>query len=145
MTVAHEAIGVAIVALFAVCAGLGSLSWWRRRPSRSFWALLRTGQALLVVEAALGGLLAAVGRHAGDLHLLYGLLPLGVSFAAEQLRVSAAETVLESRGLESARAVGELAEDEQRAVVAAILRREIGVMTVAAAVVVALALRATYT
>jgi hypothetical protein len=56
--------------------------------------------------------------------------------------VSAAETVLEARGHESAQAVGRLPPAEQRGVVAAIVRREVGVMTVASLVIVALALRA---
>jgi hypothetical protein len=50
--------------------------------------------------------------------------------------------VLDARGLEDAQAVGRLDEDGQRSVVLAILRREMGVMTLAAVVVVFLALRA---
>ncbi len=142
MTLAHAILGFAITALFAAATLLGGWRWRRRQPSPLFWKLLRTGQAALVAEAALGGVLLLAGRHAGELHLVYGLLPLGVSFAAEQLRVSAAETVLEARGIESARAVGGLPDAEQRAVVMAIVRRELGVMTVAAAVIVALAVRA---
>ena len=50
--------------------------------------------------------------------------------------------VLDSRGFESAAEVGELPEDEQRAVVVAIVQREIGVMTLAALVIVVLLVRA---
>lgn len=148
MDTAHAATGIAILALFSLAALAGGLAWWRFTPGgpsaagRVFWVLLRAGQAALVVEAALGGALMLVGRRAPDLHLVYGLVPLAVSFAAEQLRVSAAETVLEARGHDSAQAVGEAAEEEQRAVVRAIVRRELGVMTVAALVILALALRA---
>lgn len=143
MTAVHIALGVAIVAAFVAAAGLGAVSWWESRNSGWFWRVLRAGQVLLVVQAALGGLLLLLGRSAsGDLHLLYGLLPLGVSFAAEQLRVSAADTVLDARGLADAQAVGRLPEADQRAVVRAIVRREVGVMAVAAAVIVGLALRA---
>jgi hypothetical protein len=61
---------------------------------------------------------------------------------AEQLRVISAQTILDRRELADARAVGELPEDEQRSVVAEIMRRELGVMTLSALVVVFLALRA---
>ena len=49
---------------------------------------------------------------------------------------------LDQRDLPDAQAVGGLAEDEQRIVVAEIMRRELGVMTLSALVVVFLALRA---
>ncbi len=53
--------------------------------------------------------------------------------------------VLDARGFESAQAVGELPEEDQRRIVAAILRREVGVMTLAAFVVVVLLARAAQT
>jgi hypothetical protein len=56
--------------------------------------------------------------------------------------VISAQTILDRRELEDARAVGELGEDEQRMVVAEIMRRELGVMTLSALVVVFLTLRA---
>jgi hypothetical protein len=146
MVVVHVVIGVSAVGLAALAAVLGAWRWRRSETSSSFWLLLRAAQAAVVLEALDGGVLLALGRPAGgDLHLLYGLLPVAVSFAAEQLRVSAAETVLEARGHESTAAVGELPEVEQRAVVVAILRRELGVMTVAAAIIAALSLRAAFT
>jgi hypothetical protein len=61
---------------------------------------------------------------------------------AEQLRIASAQTILDQRDLADARAVGALGESEQRTVVAAILAREMGVMTLSALVVVFLALRA---
>jgi hypothetical protein len=61
---------------------------------------------------------------------------------AEQLRVISAQTILDRRALADAQAVGELPEAEQRAVVAEIVRRELGVMAISALVVVFLALRA---
>ena len=61
---------------------------------------------------------------------------------AEQLRLTAAPTLLDQHGLESGADVAKLPEDEQRALVAAIIRREIGVMAASAAVVALLALRA---
>ena len=142
MTSAHLVVGLATTGLFAAATLFGAWSWIRRRPGSAFWPILRAGQAALVVQAVLGGVLLLAGRRTTDLHLVYGLLPLGVSFAAEQLRVSAAQTVLDARGHASPQAVGELPGHEQRAVVLAILRRELGVMTVAAAVITALLLRA---
>ena len=88
-------------------------------------------------------MLAALGFDPDDgLYWLYALLPVAVSFVAEQLRVAAAETVLDDAGLENAQAVGELDEARQRSVVLAIVRREMGVMTGGAFVVAFLALRA---
>jgi hypothetical protein len=68
-----------------------------------------------------------------------------VAFVAEQLRVTSAQTILDQRGLDGAAAVGGLAQDEQRAIVAEIMRREVGVMSLSALVVVFLALRAAST
>jgi hypothetical protein len=65
-----------------------------------------------------------------------------VSFVAEQLRLVAAEQVLARRDLESARDMEGLPEDQQRLIVFEIVRRETGVMAVAALVVCVLALRA---
>jgi len=115
------------------------------QPSRWFWRLVRCAQVALVVEAALGGVLLGAGRQpASELHYVYGLLPLAVSFVAEQLRVASAETVLAAADLESPAAVEALPEERQRSLVVAIVRREIGVMTLAALVIVALALRAEF-
>jgi hypothetical protein len=112
------------------------------RQSRWFWILLRAAQAVIVVQILLGGVLVLLGHKPSDLHLLYGLLPVAVSFVAEQLRIAAAQMVLDSRGFESAAEVGELAQEDQRAVVVAIVQREIGVMALAAIVMVALLARA---
>jgi hypothetical protein len=70
------------------------------------------------------------------------LLPLAVGFFAEQLRITSAEQVLDRRGIGSAQEVGALPEAEQRQIVAAIVRRESGVMAASAWVVVFLAARA---
>jgi hypothetical protein len=131
-------------ALVSLVAGmLGAWRWWRVEPSRTFWLLCRGGQALAVVQAVLAGVLAAFGFHPPDgLYWLYALLPVAVSFVAEQLRVTAAETVLDDAGLENAQAVGALDEGRQRSIVLAIVRREMGVMTAGAVVVAFLALRA---
>jgi hypothetical protein len=132
-----------LAGLNAIPAALGGWRWYRREASRGFWVSLRVAQVGALVFAAAVGVLAAAGREpSDDLFYLYALLPLAVSFVAEQLRVASAQTILDSRGLASAQRVGELPEDQQHAVVAAIVRREMGVMTLSALVVVFLALRA---
>ena len=98
-----------------------------------------------MIQAALGGLLLATGKKASTLHIVYGLLPLAFSFIGEQFRVTSAQTVLDQRGLENAQAVGELPATEQREVVSAIVRRELGVMTLAALIIVVLLARAAST
>jgi hypothetical protein len=141
----HLVVGWASVGLFALAAVWGAWCWRRARTSRWFWRILRTGQAVVVVEIAIGGLLVALGHKVPNLHLIYGALPILVSLIAEQLRISSAQMVLDSRGLESAQAVGELEEADQRAIVVAILQREIGVMALAALVIAVLLFRAAST
>ena len=84
----------------------------------------------------------ATGAKLPPLHLVYGLTPLGVSFLAEQLRLTSADSVLQSRDLEDAQAMRTLPDAEQRAIVAEIVRREVGVMAASALVVTVLGLRA---
>jgi hypothetical protein len=142
MTGLHVAIGVAALALNAVAALWGGWCWWRSVASAWFWRVLRAAQASVVVEAAVGGVLELMGRRVVSLHIIYGVLPFLVSLLAEQFRISAAQMVLDSRGYEGAAAVGRLPKAEQRAVVVAIVRLEIGVMALSALVVVVLLARA---
>jgi hypothetical protein len=142
MKLIHIVVGILCIALVGGAGAWGAWCWYRVRQSRLFWRLLRAGQAAVVVEAALGGILVLMGKKESSLHLLYGLLPLAVSFVAEQLRVASAQAVLDSRSLESAAAVGELPETEQRMVVITIVQRELGVMVLAALVMVVLLVRA---
>jgi hypothetical protein len=124
-------------------AGLwGAWRYWRAEPSREFWWLLRAGQAVVVIAAVFGGVLELEGPKSPAIHVIYGVLPLLITFVAEQLRVASAQMVLDARGFESAAAVGKLPESEQRSVVTAILLREMGVMTLSAIVVVVLLARA---
>ena len=67
-----------------------------------------------MLEAALGGVYQLIGPKAPSIHVLYGVLPLAVSFVAEQLRVASAQMVLDQQGFASSDEVGELPEDEQR-------------------------------
>lgn len=138
----HLVVGVLAIALNALAALYGAWCWWRARPSSWFWRILRAGQVVVVVEVVLGGVLDLLGHKASGLHVLYGVLPLLVGLLAEQLRISIPQMVLDSRGLESAQAVGKLPEEEQRGIVITILQREIGVMALAAIVVVVLLARA---
>lgn len=141
----HIAFAVLSIALMAVVAAHGAWAWWRVQSRPGFWRLLRVAQVVLIVQVALGGILVAIGRKPGHLHILYGLLPLAVSLIAELLRAGSAQMVLDARGYESAQAVGKQPREEQQAVVRAILRREFGLMAIAALVIVVLLLRAAQT
>jgi hypothetical protein len=138
----HIAVGVLALALNLVAALWGGWAWSRSRPSVWFWRILRAGQAAVVLEAVIGGVLLAIGRKASSLHLIYGVLPVIISLIAEQFRISSAQMILDARGFEDAQAVGRLSAADQRGVVIAIVRREIGVMTLSAFVVVVLLARA---
>jgi hypothetical protein len=139
---------LAVAVLNAVPGLLGSWLWLSGGPSvggsaQAFWVSLRVGQGSAVIFALAVGVLAVAGAYSSDrLFYLYALLPLAVAFVAEQLRVASAQTILDQRGLPDAQAVGSLPEPDQRGIVAAIVRREIGVMALSALVVVFLALRA---
>jgi hypothetical protein len=146
LTQAVVAGALAVAALNALPGALGGWRWYRCEESRGFWLLLRVGQGSALTLALAVGSLALAGKYSSDrLFYLYALLPLAVGFVAEQLRVISAQTILDRRGLADAQAVGVLPEHEQRVVVAEIVRRELGVMTLSALVVVFLALRAAST
>lgn len=137
---------VALAALSAIPGLLGAWRWYRGESSRGFWVLLRVAQLGAIVYAVAVGTLAAAGHTSTDqLFYLYALLPLAIGFVAEQLRIASAQTILDQRELADAQAVGQLPEDEQQGIVAAIVRREMGVMALSALVVVFLALRAAET
>jgi hypothetical protein len=143
MTSIAEVVALVTAVVNLVAGALGGWRWWTVEPSQTFWVLCRAGQALAVAQAAVAGVLAVLGFEPGDtLYWLYAVLPVAVSFVAEQLRVTAAQAVLDARGLEDAQAVGELDPDRQRSVVLQIVRREIGTMAAAAIVVAFLAARA---
>jgi len=142
MSTLHAAIGIAMVAVNLLAGAVGAWQWWRAGTGRAFWPLLRAGQALALLAAADGLVLMALGRELPELHLVYGLTPLAVSFLAEQLRLASADSVLQARELEGREAVAALPEASQRELVLAIVRRETGVMAASALVVAALGLRA---
>jgi hypothetical protein len=142
VTAVHITLGVAVVAVNLAAGAWGGWAWWQELPAPGFWPLLRAGQALVAVEAVLGGVLILAGEELPRLHLVYGLTPLAVAFFAEQLRVVAAQAELDRRGLEGRADVAALGEDEQRELVRAIVRREIGVMAASAMIVAVLGVRA---
>jgi hypothetical protein len=133
-----------VVAATNAVAGLVSVAlWWRVEPRPFAWILIRIGQVAAIAQAAGAGVLAITGPDpSDDLYWLYALLPVVVGFVAEQVRLAAAQTVLDARDLEDAQAVGRLPEDQQRSIVLQIVRRELGVMSAAALVIAFLALRA---
>src|ERR1700761_7428131 len=142
---AHIVVGVGGLVLVGAAGLGGAWCWYRVRQSPLFWRLLRAGQVAIVLEAVLGGVLLLLGKKQSGLHVIYGLLPLLVSFIAEQLRIASAQAVLDARELESAQAVGKLPDSEQRVVVIAIVQRELGVMVLAALVMFVLIGRAAMT
>ena len=142
MKLVHIIVGIACLVCVGVAAVWGIWCWYRVRESRVFWWLLRAGQGAIVLEAILGGIYDLGPHKASGLHLLYGLVPLGVSFVAEQLRIASAQMVLDSRGFESSADVARLEPGEQRVVVLSILQRELGVMVLAAIVMTVLLARA---
>jgi hypothetical protein len=142
VTAFHVGLGIALIAVNAAAGLWGAWCWWQWWQGRGFWPLLRVGQGLVMLQALDGAILLIAGHDLPELHLIYGLVPLGVSFVAEQLRIVTAETVMAQRGLEGRAGVEALPQDEQHALVRAILRREMGVMAASALVVAALGVRA---
>lgn len=117
--------------------------WWTVNPVRWVWPLLRFGQVVAVGQAVVAGARYFTGPAPDDgLYYLYATLPVVIAFIAEQLRLASAETVLEERALENARAVSALPDAEQQSVMLAIMRRELGVVAAGALVACFLALRA---
>jgi hypothetical protein len=132
-----------LAGLGALAAAVGGWAWWQVRPSVRFWPLLRCSQAAAVALAVAAGVAAAAGRRPDSgLFWVYALVPVAVGFVAEQLRLLSATTVLEARGIADAAALGRRDEAEQRSVALAIVRRETGIMALAALVTCVLALRA---
>jgi hypothetical protein len=135
-----------VAILNAIPALLGLWLWYRGRPSRVFWILLRVGQIGALVFGIFVGALAIAGDYSTErLFYLYALLPLAIAFVAEQIRITSAQTILDQRDLPDAQALGRLPESEQHAIAAAIITREMVIMALSALVVVFLALRAAST
>lgn len=137
MTGLHLAVGLAVIGLNGAAGILGGIAWLRDRPSIPFWYLLRAAQVSVVVQAGFGAILLMSGHIAvNDLHYLYGLLPVGVSLLAEAARAGAAQQELGDLDLE------DIPVAAQQKLALAIVRREMGIMTVSCLVILFLALRA---
>jgi len=127
----------------ALTGAWGAWLWWRVEQQPRWWVALRGAQVLCALLAASAGVLYLAGFDPADeLFWLYVLLPVAVGFFAEQFRAISAQTVLDARELPDAQAVGALPDEQQRSIVRQILRRELGVMTLAALVIAFLLLRA---
>ncbi len=133
----HLVVGCALIALNLAAFAVGGIAWLRRRSSIPFWYLLRGAQAAVFLQALLGGLLVMTGHEPdSDLHYLYGILPLVVSFLAEGARAGAAQRELGEIDFEA------LPAEDQQSLALAIVRREMGIMAVSCGVIFFLALRA---
>ncbi len=133
----HLVVGCALIALNLAAFAVGGVAWLRSRSSIPFWYLLRAAQVSVFIQAMLGGLLVLTNHEPPDnLHYLYGILPLVVSFLAEGARAGAAQRELGDVDFESLPAA------HQESLALAIVRREMGIMAVSCGVILFLALRA---
>lgn len=136
----HIAVGMILITLNAAAGIVGGVAWYRDRPSIPFWYLLRAAQVSVFVQALLGGLLVVTNHQPADnLHYLYGILPLVVSFIAEGARADAARREVGETDYEN------LPPADQESLALAIVRREMGIMAVSCGVIFFLALRAATT
>jgi heme A synthase len=136
----HIGVGFTVIALNLAAATIGGIAWYRNRASIPFWYLLRAAQVSVFVQVLLGGLLVVTGHEASDnLHYLYGILPLVVSFIAEGARTGAAQRELGEIDFEA------LPAETQESIALQIVRREMGIMAVSCVVIFFLALRAAFT
>lgn len=137
-----EITAVVVAALNVAVALIGGWAGGRAETPAALWRTWRAAQLSTTVLAAVAAVALVTGFDPpGGLFWLYMLLPIAVSIIAEQLRIAAAQTVLDQRGLADAHAVGELPDAEQAAVVDAIVAREVAIVGLAALVIAFLALR----
>jgi hypothetical protein len=69
MTTVHIVLGVAVVVVNLAAGLLGAYKWRKDEYSHAFWPILRTGQALVVIEALDGAVLLLMGQELPRLHL----------------------------------------------------------------------------
>jgi hypothetical protein len=135
------AVGIAVLATNLAAAVWGGIAWLRRIPSVIFWYLLRVAQGVVIVQVALG-LFLLIGqgkRAASDLHYLYGVALLVIALVAEAFRAGVAQREIEKREIEDVEA---LERRDQVLLARAVVRNEMGIMTISVIAVVTLALRA---
>lgn len=153
-------IGAVVVGVVnALAAVLGLAQWSLGRPSQTFWLLARAGQVICAIYAVFAGIYALVGEPPVEgLAWVYILTPIAVSYFAEQLRLVAAQTVLERHGFDSAADLrasvqaevggpldGKASTERERLVTGIaheVVLRELAVMGAAAGVIAFLAWRA---
>jgi hypothetical protein len=140
MVAVHIVVGCLVILLNLAAGAVGGVAWFRDQASIPFWYLLRAAQGSVFLQAMLGGLLVVTDhKPAENLHYLYGILPLVVSFLAEGARTGAAQRELGEVDFES------LPADTQQSLALQIVRREMGIMAVSCGVIFFLALRAATT
>jgi hypothetical protein len=141
-------------AVNAAAALVGLAQWFLGRPSLLFWILARAGQALGAIYAVGAGAyaVAASDPPPDSLAWVYILTPIAVGYFAEQLRLVAAQTVLERHGFESASALRESVEAGDvdaktfvNGIAHEVVLRELAVIAAGAAVIAFLAWRAVLT
>mgnify|MGYP001033348231 FL=1 len=136
----HIAVGMLVILLNLAAGAIGGWAWYKIRPSVPFWYLLRFAQLAVFVQATLGGLLLVTDHSAKEnLHYLYGILPLVISFIAEGARLGAAQRELGELDIES------FPPEAQEKIALQIVRREMGIMAVSCIVIFFLAVRAATT
>jgi hypothetical protein len=133
----HIIFGAAVLVSSLVTGVWGGLAWYRQRPSVGFWYALRVTQVAVSLQVMVGTLLLFLGNEAtGELHYVYGGLPLLVSLFAEGARAGAAGQEIGDTDFEA------LPPDRQHLLALAIVRRETGIMAISCVVIFFLALRA---
>jgi hypothetical protein len=135
------AVGIAVLATNFAAAVWGGVAWLRRIPSVIFWYLLRVAQGVVILQVALGlFLLIGQGKRAdSDLHYLYGVALLVIALVAEAFRAGVAQREIDKREIEDVEA---LERRDQVLLARAVVRNEMGIMTMSVIAVVTLALRA---
>ena len=134
----HDVFAFVALGANAVAAAWGGIAWLRKVPSTLFWPLLRIAQGAVILDIAFGVVLWASGKKPPDnLHYIYGISPLVVSFVSEGMRVGAAQ-----RELDEVDDVEALDRRDQILLARRIVMREIAVMTIGTVLVVTLLLRA---
>jgi hypothetical protein len=134
----HLGVGVAVLALNLVAGVWGAVAWLMDRASLFFWYVLRAAQASVVFQVLLGLTLLALGQSAEEpIHYMYGSAPLLVSLFAEGMRAGAAQ-----REIPTGVDFEALGTSEQHTIALRIVRREMGIMTIATLLIVAFVFRA---
>ncbi len=137
MVEVHGYTAEAVLGLSIIAGAWGAVAWILKKPSVYFWYVLRAAQVVLVLQVILGVILLLSGhKPKEELHFVYGIAPLFVMMIAEGLRVSSAAKIVGEQDIH------QLDRAEQQEVAMAIVRRETGIMAVAALLVAALAIRA---